>query len=140
MPGRIRNDDIALVRDKSRIDEVVREHVALKSVGGSLKGLCPFHDEKTPSFHVTPAKGFWYCFGCGEGGDVFSFLQKIEHTSFSETVEKLAGKYNIQLRYEENYVSQNTGQRTKILEANKLASEFYSKNLESPDAEIGRKF
>ena len=140
MPGRIRNDDIALVRDKSRIDEVVREHVALKSVGGSLKGLCPFHDEKTPSFHVTPAKGFWYCFGCGEGGDVFSFLQKIEHTSFSETVEKLAGKYNIQLRYEENYVSQNTGQRSKILEANKLASEFYSKNLESPDAEIGRKF
>ena len=140
MPGRIRNDDIALVRDKSRIDEVVREHVALKSVGGSLKGLCPFHDEKTPSFHVTPAKGFWYCFGCGEGGDVFSFLQKIEHTSFSETVEKLAGKYNIQLRYEENYVSQNTGQRSRILEANKLASEFYSKNLESPDAEIGRKF
>lgn len=140
MPGRIRNDDIALVRDKSRIDEVVREHVALKSVGGSLKGLCPFHDEKTPSFHVTPAKGFWYCFGCGEGGDVFSFLQKIEHTSFSETVEKLAGKYNIQLRYEENYVSQNTGQRSKILEANKLASEFYSKNLESPDAEMGRKF
>ena len=140
MPGRIRNDDIALVRDKSRIDEVVREHVALKSVGGSLKGLCPFHDEKTPSFHVTPAKGFWYCFGCGEGGDVFSFLQKIEHTSFSETVEKLAGKYNIQLRYEENYVSQNTGQRSRILEANKLASEYYSKNLESPDAEIGRKF
>ena len=58
MPGRIRNDDISLVRDKSRIDEVVREHVALKSAGSSLKGLCPFHDEKTPSFHVTPSKGF----------------------------------------------------------------------------------
>jgi len=140
MPGRIRNDDIALVRDKSRIDEVVREHVALKSAGSSLKGLCPFHDEKTPSFHVTPSKGFWYCFGCGEGGDVFSFIQKVEHSTFSESVEKLANKYNISLRYEENFTSPNTGQRSKILEANKLASEFYQKNLESPEAEIGRKF
>ena len=83
MPGRIRNDDIALVRDKSRIDEVVREHVALKSVGGSLKGLCPFHDEKTPSFHVTPAKGFWYCFGCGEGGDRKSTRLNSSHTDIS---------------------------------------------------------
>jgi len=140
MPGRIRNDDIALVRDKSRIDEVVREHVALKSAGSSLKGLCPFHDEKTPSFHVTPSKGFWYCFGCGEGGDVFSFIQKVEHSTFSEAVEKLANKYNISLRYEENYTNPNTGQRSKILEANKLASEFYQNNLESPEAEIGRKF
>ena len=140
MPGRIRNDDISLVRDKSRIDEVVREHVALKSAGSSLKGLCPFHDEKTPSFHVTPSKGFWYCFGCGEGGDVFSFIQKVEHSTFSEAVEKLANKYNIALRYEENYTNPNTGQRSKILEANKLASEFYQKNLESPEAEIGRKF
>ena len=140
MPGRIRNDDIALVRDKSRIDEVVREHVALKSAGSSLKGLCPFHDEKTPSFHVTPSKGFWYCFGCGEGGDVFSFIQKVEHSTFSEAVEKLANKYNISLRYEENYTNPNTGQRSKILEANKIASEFYQNNLESPEAEIGRKF
>ena len=140
MPGRIRNDDIALVRDKSRIDEVVREHVALKSAGSSLKGLCPFHDEKNPSFHVTPSKGFWYCFGCGEGGDVFSFIQKVEHSTFSEAVEKLANKYNISLRYEENYTNPNTGQRSKVLEANKIASEFYQNNLESPEAEIGRKF
>jgi len=140
MPGRIRNDDIALVRDKSRIDEVVREHVALKSAGSSLKGLCPFHDEKNPSFHVTPSKGFWYCFGCGEGGDVFSFIQKVEHSTFSEAVEKLANKYNIALRYEENYTNPNTGQRSKVLEANKIASEFYQNNLESPEAEIGRKF
>ncbi|MFM9095951.1 MAG: DNA primase, partial [Actinomycetes bacterium] len=105
-----------------------------------LKGLCPFHDEKTPSFHVTPSKGFWYCFGCGEGGDVFSFIQKVEHSTFSEAVEKLANKYNISLRYEENYTNPNTGQRSKVLEANKLASEFYQNNLESPEAEIGRKF
>ena len=78
MAGRIRNEDVVLVRERARIDEVVREHVSLKSAGGaSLKGLCPFHDEKSPSFHVTPSKGFWYCFGCGEGGDVIGFLQKI---------------------------------------------------------------
>ena len=143
MAGRIRNEDVVLVRERARIDEVVREHVSLKSAGGaSLKGLCPFHDEKSPSFHVTPSKGFWYCFGCGEGGDVIGFLQKIEHLSFSEVVEKLAGKYNIQLRYDEssNRTGINTGQRTRLVEANKLASEFFAQNLNSPEADTGRKF
>ena len=143
MAGRIRNEDVVLVRERARIDDVVREHVSLKSAGGaSLKGLCPFHDEKSPSFHVTPSKGFWYCFGCGEGGDVIGFLQKIEHLSFSEVVEKLAGKYNIQLRYDEssNRTGINTGQRTRLVEANKLASEFFAQNLNSPEAETGRKF
>ena len=70
MAGRIRDDDIAVVRERARIDEIVREYVTLKSAGGgSLKGLCPFHDERSPSFHVTPSRGMWYCFGCGEGGD-----------------------------------------------------------------------
>jgi DNA primase len=143
MPGRIRNEDVVLVRERARIDEVVREHVSLKSAGGaSLKGLCPFHDEKSPSFHVTPSKGFWYCFGCGEGGDVIGFLQKIEHLNFTEVVEKLAGKYNIQLRYDEtfNKSGSNTGQRTRLVEANKIASDFFSQNLNSPEAETGRKF
>ena len=143
MPGRIRNEDVVLVRERARIDEVVREHVSLKNAGGaSLKGLCPFHDEKSPSFHVTPSKGFWYCFGCGEGGDVIGFLQKIEHLNFTEVVEKLAGKYNIQLRYDEtfNKSGSNTGQRTRLVEANKIASDFFSQNLNSPEAETGRKF
>lgn len=143
MPGRIQNEDVVLVRERARIDEVVREHVSLKSAGGaSLKGLCPFHDEKSPSFHVTPSKGFWYCFGCGEGGDVIGFLQKIEHLNFTEVVEKLAGKYNIQLRYDEtfNKSGSNTGQRTRLVEANKIASDFLSQNLNSPEAETGRKF
>lgn len=143
MPGRIRNEDVVLVRERARIDEVVREHVSLKSAGGaSLKGLCPFHDEKSPSFHVTPSKGFWYCFGCGEGGDVIGFLQKIEHLNFTEVVEKLAGKYNIQLRYDEtfNKSGSNTGQRTRLVEENKIASDFFSQNLNSPEAETGRKF
>ena len=82
--ARIRDEDIVLVRERARIDEVVREYVGLKSAGGgSLKGLCPFHEERSPSFHVTPSKGFWYCFGCGEGGDVVGFLRKIDHLSFA---------------------------------------------------------
>ena len=92
MAGLIRREDIDLVRERARIDEVVGEHVTLKSAGvGSMKGLCPFHDERTPSFHVRPQLGRWHCFGCSEGGDVFSFLQKINHVSFMEAVEFLAG-------------------------------------------------
>ncbi|MBO0830257.1 MAG: DNA primase, partial [Streptosporangiales bacterium] len=83
MAGRIRDEDIALVRERSPIDEVVREHVALRSAGsGSLKGLCPFHDEKTPSFHVSPARGVYFCFGCQEGGDVITFVRKMEQLDF----------------------------------------------------------
>ncbi|HSE56058.1 MAG TPA: CHC2 zinc finger domain-containing protein, partial [Nocardioidaceae bacterium] len=78
MAGLIREEDIALVRERARIDEVVSDYVTLRNAGGgSMKGLCPFHDEKSPSFHVTPTRNFYHCFGCGEGGDVIDFLQKI---------------------------------------------------------------
>ena len=100
MAGRIRDEDVALVRERASIDDVVREYVTLKTAGGgSLKGLCPFHDEKSPSFHVTPSRGMWYCFGCGEGGDVINFVQRMDHLSFAETIEKLAEKTGVQLRY-----------------------------------------
>jgi DNA primase len=76
--GRIPDSDIARVRELSPIADVVGEHVTLKSAGGgSLKGLCPFHDERSPSFNVTPARGFWHCFGCGEGGDIFTFAGRM---------------------------------------------------------------
>ena len=89
--GRIRDEDIALVRERSAIDEVVGEYLQLRNAGGgSLKGLCPFHDEKTPSFNVTPARGLWYCFSCAEGGDVIKFVQKIDNLTFAEAVERLA--------------------------------------------------
>ncbi len=85
--GRIRAADIALVRERSKIDEIVGDHLQLKRAGGgSLKGLCPFHDEKSPSFHVTPARNLFHCFGCGVGGDVISFIQQIDHLSFTEAV------------------------------------------------------
>ncbi|MBU6244171.1 MAG: DNA primase [Actinomycetales bacterium] len=143
MAGRIREEDIAAVRERARIDEVVREYVTLKSAGGgSLKGLCPFHDERTPSFHVTPARGMWYCFGCAEGGDVLGFVQKIDHLTFAESVEKLAAKVGIELRYVEGTatVNRQQGQRTRLVEAHKAAAAFYVEQLRGPDAQAGRAF
>ena len=93
MAGRIRAEDIATVKERTSIEDVVRDHVTLRPAGvGSLKGLCPFHDEKTPSFTVRPTVGSYHCFGCGEGGDVISFVQKVEHLTFTESVERLAGQ------------------------------------------------
>lgn len=141
---RIRDTDIAAVRDAARIDEVVRDVVALKPAGGgSLKGLCPFHDERSPSFHVTPAKGFWHCFGCQEGGDVIDFVRKVDHLSFSEAVEKLANRTGITLQYEEGGSAPTDrlkSQRTRLVEAHKAAAEFYQSQLTTPEAIIGRNF
>ena len=143
MQGRIRNDDVALVRETARIDQVVSDYLPIKNAGGgSLKGLCPFHDEKSPSFHVTPSRSLWYCFGCGEGGDVIGFIQKIDNLSFVEAVEKLAQKFNIDLRYEQSSsgVSDNRAIKNRIYEINKLAKDFYINFLNTPTAEIGRNF
>ncbi|MGY1616703.1 DNA primase [Geodermatophilus sp. SYSU D00691] len=146
--GRIRAADIALVRERSRIDEVVGEHLQLKRAGGgSLKGLCPFHDEKSPSFHVTPARGLYHCFGCGEGGDVIAFIQKIDHLSFSEAVEHLAGKANVELHYEDDGGRPTgapdraqAGQRARLVAANAAAAEFYAEQLRTPEAVPARQF
>ena len=143
MAGRIRDEDIALVRERARIEEVVREYVTLKSAGGgSLKGLCPFHDERSPSFHVTPSRGMWYCFGCGEGGDVLSFVQKIDHLTFAEVVEKLADRTGVELRYVDGgaAVNRQQGQRTRLVEAHKVAAAFYVEQLATPEAQTGREF
>lgn len=144
MAGRIREDDIALVRERSQIAEVIGAHVTLRGAGGgSLKGLCPFHDEKSPSFHVTPARGFYHCFGCQEGGDVITFVQKVEGVGFTEAVERLAGRYNVDLHYEDDgHVGprRDPGQRTRLLEAHRLAAEFYLDALTGPEAVAGRTF
>ncbi len=142
MSGRIKDSDVAHVRDRSPIDEVVGEYVQLKNAGGGQKkGLCPFHDEKTPSFHVTPSKGFYHCFGCQSGGDVIAFVMKIDHLTFTETVEKLAERIGYQLSYEA--VSSNsapTGKRSRLVAANLAAARFYQEQLKTPDAAIGRDF
>ena len=141
--AKIRSEDIAEVRQTARIDEVVGQSVALKPAGGgSLKGLCPFHDERSPSFQVSPAKGLWYCFGCGEGGDTIDFVMRTDALAFSEAVEKLAERYGITLRYEEGSAAPNRqqGQRTRLVAANLAAAKFFVEQLVSPEAEIGRKF
>ena len=145
MAGRIRSEDIAAVRERTRIEEVVGAHVTLKQAGvGSMKGLCPFHDERSPSFHVRPQLGLWHCFGCGEGGDVISFVQKIDQLSFTEAVEHLANRAGIQLRYEEGSgpgrPGMEPGRRQRLVEAHRVAAEFYTEQLESPEAATARAF
>ncbi|MGW0480977.1 DNA primase [Nonomuraea sp. NPDC003214] len=143
MAGRIRDVDIALVRERSPIADVIGEHIQLRNAGGgNLKGLCPFHDEKSPSFNVTPERGMFFCFGCSEGGDVITFVEKIEHLSFGEAVERLAQRAGIQLQYEQGgYVPRRDhGERARLIEAHKVAAEFYADKLFGPDAAAGRRF
>ncbi|MER5930707.1 DNA primase [Streptomyces sp. NPDC002054] len=144
MAGRINDDDVKAVRDAVPIDAVVSEYLQLRNAGGgNLKGLCPFHDEKSPSFQVSPSKGLYHCFGCQAGGDTLDFIMKIDHLSFSEAVERLAGQAGITLRYEEGGYTAGTsgrGERIRLVEAHKAAAQFYVEQLESPEAEIGRKF
>ncbi|MER8186564.1 DNA primase [Kitasatospora sp. NPDC094015] len=143
MAGRIRDEDVQAVRNALPIDAVVGDYVQLTSGGGAqLKGVCPFHDEKSASFYVHPGKGVYHCFGCGESGDTISFLMKIEHCSFAEAVERMAAQAGITLRYEEGGYSprHQQGERTRLVEAHKVASAWFQEQLGSPEAEIGRRF
>ncbi|MER7344217.1 DNA primase [Streptomyces aurantiacus] len=143
MAGRINDEDVKAVRDAVPIDAVVSEYLQLRNAGGgNLKGLCPFHDEKSPSFQVSPSKGLFHCFGCQEGGDTLTFVMKVDHLTFSEAVERLAAKAGITLRYEEGGYnpSHQRGERIRLIEAHKAATDFYIAQLESAEAEIGRKF
>jgi DNA primase len=142
--GTINRDDISAVRERAPIDEIIGAHVALKPAGvGTLKGLCPFHDERSPSFHVRPAAGRYHCFGCGEGGDVISFVMKLDGLGFAEAVEYLAPRAGVTLRYESGAAPRTegtTGQRKRLLDAHRIAAEFYESQLASPEAKTGRDF
>jgi DNA primase len=141
--GRIRDEDVVLVKERADIAEVVGDVVTLRPAGGgNFKGLCPFHDEKSPSFSVRPSVGSFHCFGCQEGGDVISFVMKTDHLTFAETVERLAGRYGITLRYDEGgpATSRQPGQRTRLVEAHNLAAQFYLEQLATPAAAAGRQF
>nr|WP_297993651.1 DNA primase [uncultured Actinomyces sp.] len=144
MAGLIKREDIDAVRERAKIEDVVGEHVTLKSAGvGSLKGLCPFHDERTPSFHVRPQLGYWHCFGCGEGGDVITFIEKINHLGFAEAVEYLADRTGVQLRYEEGGAVRRgvePGTRQRLMDANRLAEAWFREQLATPEAQPGRDF
>lgn len=141
--GRIPDTDIAAIRDRVRIEDIVGDYVQLRRAGAdSLKGLCPFHDEKSPSFHVRPNHGHFHCFGCGEGGDVYAFMQKIEHVSFVEAVELLADRIGYAVTYTGGgtSVQRDRGSRSRLVAANAAAQEFYSAALESEEAAPARRY
>ncbi|MBM7084464.1 DNA primase [Micromonospora humidisoli] len=146
MAGRIRDEDIALVRERTSIAEVISDTVTLKSAGGgNLKGLCPFHDEKSPSFNVSPARNVFYCFGCGVGGDAIKFLMDAEHLTFVESVERLADRAGIQLRYVEGdqaapRARPQQGQKQRLVAAHAAAVEFYQAQLTTAGARPAREF
>ena len=144
MAGRISDRDIAAIRERVRIEDVVGDYVQLRRAGAdSMKGLCPFHDEKSPSFHVRPNHGHFHCFGCGEGGDVYAFVQKIEHVSFVEAVELLADRVGHTISYTgaaATNVQRDRGSRSRLLAANAEALAFYAAALESPEAQLARKY
>jgi DNA primase len=143
MTGRIRDEDVAAVRERSPIADVVGEYLQLRNAGGgSLKGLCPFHEEKTPSFNVTPSRGLYYCFSCAEGGDVISFVQKMDGLTFAEAVERLAARAGIDLRYEQGgqVPGREQSQRRRLIAAHRAAADFYTERLRSSDAAPAREF
>lgn len=138
---RVRQGDIEQLKDRADIVEVIGSYIALKPASsGSFKGLCPFHGEKTPSFNVRSNPGFYHCFGCGVGGDVYKFIQEIENISFSEAVEKLAQKVGFQLTYEEAGAAEEKSNRARLLQANKDAAEFYQAQLSSHEGAAARDF
>ncbi|WP_142062913.1 DNA primase [Pseudarthrobacter sp. B4EP4b] len=144
MAGLIKREDIDEVRQRTDIKEVVDGYVTLKGAGlGTFKGLCPFHDERSPSFTVRPQVGRYHCFGCGEDGDVIAFVQKQDHSSFQEAVEKLAARIGYELRYEDGGTGPNreeVGRRQRLLDAHKIADEFFQSQLLTPGAAEARTF
>jgi DNA primase len=141
--SRISDRDIAAIRDGARIEEVVGDYVQLRRAGAdSMKGLCPFHNEKSPSFHVRPNHGHFHCFGCGEGGDVYAFIQKIEHVTFVEAVEMLADRIGHTISYTgpATSVQRDRGSRSRLVAANAAAAAYYAEALESDEAAPARRY
>ncbi|PNW08560.1 DNA primase [Microbacterium sp. AG157] len=138
---RIRQSDVDEVKARVNIADIVGERVALKSAGvGSMKGLCPFHDERSPSFHVRPQVGYYHCFGCGESGDVYSFLRAMDHVSFTEAVERMAARVGYTLHYEDGGPAPETTGRSRLYAANAAAAEYFRAQLMTPEADTGRRF
>ncbi|MCP2636836.1 DNA primase [Microbacterium sp. HD4P20] len=141
MAGRIRQADVDEVKSRTNIADIIGERVALKSAGvGSLKGLCPFHDERSPSFNVRPQAGFYHCFGCGESGDVYSFLRAMDHVTFTEAVERLAGRLGYTLHYEDGGAAPETAGRSRLYATNAAAAEYFRSQLATPEADAARSF
>ena len=136
---RVKQTDIEQLKDRVDIVELIGSYISLKPAGpGSFKGLCPFHGEKSPSFHVRSNPAFYHCFGCGVGGDAFKFVQEMDKIGFSEAIEKLAQRTGYQLTYEEG--ERETSNRNLLLSINKSASEYYKSQLQSEEGKAARDF
>lgn len=142
--GRIPDSDVQAIRERAPIEEIVGEYVQLKPGGhDSLKGLSPFKDERTPSFHVRPNRGYFHCFSSGKGGDVFTFLMEMEHISFPEAVESVAQTIGYTINYQGGTTGardEKPGTRKRLIDANKAAHQFYREQLETPQAQTAREF
>lgn len=140
MAGRIVAQDVEEVRERADLAEVVSGYTALKKAGRVVKGLCPFHQEKTPSFTIDPAKQVYHCFGCGAGGDVFTFLRQMEGLTFSEAAERLADRLGITLRHETTRDRGEGSPRRVLVAANGAAAEYFADLLNrSPEAAVARR-
>ena len=129
------------VRQTNDIVDIISQYVHLKRSGRNFFGLCPFHNEKSPSFSVSPDKQIFHCFGCGVGGNVFTFLTKIEGISFIEAVQTLAERSNIQLPTLENSADSAKEQlKAKVLKVNEYAANYYHQNLYKPTSKIGQEY
>ena len=132
-------DNIEEIKSKIDVVELIQEYIQLKPAGtNSYRALCPFHHEKTPSFMVSKDKQIWHCFGCGEGGDIFAFLMKMEGLEFPEAIRVLAKKAGVQLRYQDPHIQD---QKTKLQDICRNAAVFYNKILlEHPKAQFVRDY
>jgi DNA primase len=128
-------DTVAEIKDRLSIAEIVAPYVKLKRAGRSLQGLCPFHKEKTPSFHVSPERGTWHCFGCGLGGDGFSFIEKIEGVDFKGALKMLAEKAGVTIEYSRGETHEDVSKKDRLRSLMSRASEWYASQFPDSPAE-----
>lgn len=142
MAGRILREDVETLRRQADIVQVVGDYTSLKRAGRSFKGLCPFHTERTPSFHVTPGDNFFHCFGCGASGDLYDFLQRVEGLDFPEAVEQLARRVGYTLRYEELTARDRRalGQRTRLVAVMAAARDWFVSQLYAEEGTVAREY
>ncbi len=140
--GLIPDETIAEIRSRADIVSVIGQHVQLKRAGRNWKGLCPFHGEKSPSFNVSPDKGFFYCFGCHKKGDAFTFVMELQGKSFLEAAETLAALCGVVIPETTNNpeIARARGERSSMLAVNKLATQFFAETLASPRGAAGRAY
>jgi DNA primase len=141
--GRVRDEDIQEVRRRADLIQIASEYMQVKKAGRLFKALCPFHQEKSPSLSLDPIKGLYHCFGCNEGGDVYTLIMKLETVSFGEAVERLARRVGVELQYEALSAADRASlkRRLRLVDAHREAITFYHEHLKrSPDAAAARTY